>query len=395
MSEIQVKVTKHGNRKFFVMYYDCPETGKRFSKSTKQTRRRDAEKAAGKWQEQLEQGTYQPRSKLSWQAFVIRFENERMPALAPKTQAAIDSALNHVRELLAPSADTGKLRLHAVDAQALSRLQAKLRETGIRETSIACHLRHVRVVLSWGAKMKFIREVPAIDMPKVPKGARHMKGAPITEAEFRLMLAAVPSVRPDDAEFWRSLLWGLWYSGLRLGEAMALSWDRNDSLSVDFTGKRPRLRIYAEAQKSRKDQYLPIAPDFANWLAETDEFQRFGKVFAVPVEDGKPYSLDRVSKVLTAIGKAAGVKVAEETGRKVKYASAHDLRRSFGNRWARKVAPALLQKLMRHAEISTTMRYYVDLDSDSIADELWEIEGVGTSVGTGEQDTTSKPEQPR
>ena len=68
----------------------------------------------------------------------------------------------------------------------------------------------------------------------------------------------------------------------------------------------------------------------------------------------------------------------------VKYASAHDLRRSFGNRWARKVMPAVLQKLMRHADISTTMGYYVDLDCDALAEDLYRAEEAekGTILGT-------------
>ena len=55
----------------------------------------------------------------------------------------------------------------------------------------------------------------------------------------------------------------------------------------------------------------------------------------------------------------------------VKYASAHDLRRSFGTRWAKELKPAVLQKLMIHANIGTTTRYYVDLDSDEVAADLW------------------------
>jgi integrase len=39
-------------------------------------------------------------------------------------------------------------------------------------------------------------------------------------------------------------------------------------------------------------------------------------------------------------------------------------------RWARKVMPTVLQKLMRHDSIETTLRYYVDLDADEMAEEL-------------------------
>lgn len=76
----------------------------------------------------------------------------------------------------------------------------------------------------------------------------------------------------------------------------------------------------------------------------------------------------RVSRVISAIGKKAKVVVnkADE-----KYASAHDFRRAFGTRWAKRVMPMVLQKLMRHDSIETTMRYYVDLDADEMAEELW------------------------
>ena len=33
--------------------------------------------------------------------------------------------------------------------------------------------------------------------------------------------------------------------------------------------------------------------------------------------------------------------------------------------------PAVLQRLMRHAEIATTMKYYVTMDADEVADEVW------------------------
>ena len=55
-----------------------------------------------------------------------------------------------------------------------------------------------------------------------------------------------------------------------------------------------------------------------------------------------------------------------------KFASAHDFRRAFGTRWASRVKPPVLQRLMRHRNIQTTLNYYVALDADDIADELWQ-----------------------
>jgi hypothetical protein len=42
------------------------------------------------------------------------------------------------------------------------------------------------------------------------------------------------------------------------------------------------------------------------------------------------------------------------------------------DRWARRIKPATLQMLMRHRSIETTMKYYVNLSADDVADELWQ-----------------------
>ena len=74
------------------------------------------------------------------------------------------------------------------------------------------------------------------------------------------------------------------------------------------------------------------------------------------------------------IGKAVGVRVSaspKDPG-KVKYASAHDLRRSFGERWAAKLMPVQLKELMRHESIETTLRFYVGRNAEAAAKVMWE-----------------------
>jgi integrase len=86
------------------------------------------------------------------------------------------------------------------------------------------------------------------------------------------------------------------------------------------------------------------------------------------LQTGRPITPKRISRIVSAIGKRANVVVNKA---EAKYASAHDLRRSFGTRWAGRVKPATLQLLMRHKSIETTLKYYVEQDADDIADELW------------------------
>lgn len=54
---------------------------------------------------------------------------------------------------------------------------------------------------------------------------------------------------------------------------------------------------------------------------------------------------------ISAIGKVEGMVVSPEAG---KTATTHDLRRTFGTRWAKRVVPATVKELMRHASIDTT-----------------------------------------
>ena len=86
------------------------------------------------------------------------------------------------------------------------------------------------------------------------------------------------------------------------------------------------MRIPADLQKSRKDGIEPITPEFVRFLLETPKAERTGHVF----KPAGNREMAHVSKVISAIGSAAGVVVDKESG---KYASAHDLRRSFGFRW--------------------------------------------------------------
>jgi integrase len=223
-------------------------------------------------------------------------------------------------------------------------------------------------------------------MPKTGEA----KGRALSQAEFDAMLAATKQVRRRDPGVWTRYLYGLWLSGLRLEESLILSWDREAPFCVDLMGRRPVFRIQAKAQKARRSEVTPLTPDFATWLSEVPEDERHGLVFKLPsLMDDTPLNLDRVGKVISDIGRKAGVVVNRESG---KTASAHDLRRSFGTRWAKRVMPAVLQRLMRHANVATTMRYYVDLEAGEVADDLWDRFGPdGQSGNTSGNNRTAAP----
>lgn len=362
-NEIKVTVSKFADRPCYIMRYTDPVTGKRHSRSTDTTTRREAERAAAKWEAELQEGRYQASTNISWQEFRERYESEKLASLAKSTADSAATALNHLERLINPK------NLIVLNSTTLSKFQAKMRLEEMRETTIATHLRHLRAALSWAVSMELLPKVPDLHMPKRARGRTLMRGRPITTEEFERMLAAVPKVRPNDAATWVHYLRGLWLSGLRLEESTVLSWDEDSPIMVDLTGRRPRLRIYAEAEKGHQDRLLPMTPDFAQFLLQTSNVDREGLVFRVVGHyTHEQMTPPRIGRIISEIGKKANVVVRKSEG---KFASAHDLRRSFGTRWAPRVKPATLQLLMRHRSIETTLKYYVAQDADEIADELW------------------------
>jgi integrase len=212
-----------------------------------------------------------------------------------------------------------------------------------------------------------LAEAPKVELPKVDC-EDESGGRPVTLEEFERRLEKTPSVVGEHAApSWQHLLWGLWHSGLRIGEAITLSWDDPQQISVDFGGRRPLFRFPAKRNKRRKTIVARMTPDCAEFLAETLDEDREGFVFDVSVRHR-----DSASHVIAKIGKAAGVVVKlDGEDPPMKYASAHDLRRSFGSRWAKRVMPAVLKELMRHKSIQTTMTYYATQNAESVADDLW------------------------
>lgn len=367
--EVRVKVVLRGGRGYVLRWRD-PETGAWKEKAAKTTSKKEAEKLAAQLEADLTQGRYVAPSKVTWDDFRLAFEAEKLRSLAARSMNSYRSALNHVENALHPE------KLSEVDAAAISRLQNRLRGNGLRESSIATHLRHIRAALKWAYDLGMLVQLPKFQMPKRARGQRLMRGRPITREEFERMLNACDAVRPNDSADWKGLLDGLWCSGLRLSESLELSWNSDAGISVDLSGKFPCFVIAAESEKGFQDRRLPITPEFVELLHRTPLKYRLGKVFVIAQ---RGTGLDRVSRIIVSIGKKAKVLVNKEQG---KFASAHDLRRAFGTRWATRVMPAVLQQLMRHASIETTLKYYVEQNAELLGAELWKFrELVNGSTG--------------
>lgn len=361
---IRVNVIRRAGRKFYEVQWLDPVTGLKKTRSTKEIRKREAERFAARLEESLNNDD-KVINVISWTEFRTQYERIVYPQQAYKTQETTRSTLNAIEHIINPS------RLSVIDEKQILKFQHAIRNRpGVdSEYSVKRHLTELRKLLRWALRNGYLARLPQIDMPRNVRG---MKGRPITTEEFERLLLAVPKIlEPHQVDSWQHLLTGLWWSGLRLGEAMKLHWTNDENLTVQFTGRRPMFLIRAHADKGRKDRVLPMAPEFAEFLLQTPELERKGYVFNPAPKRGEGRPLQGwVSKVITRIGRKSGVKVAEKDGR-IKHASAHDLRRAFGFRWSQKVLPPVLMELMRHESITTTQEFYVGRNAEVSAEQVW------------------------
>ena len=140
------------------------------------------------------------------------------------------------------------------------------------------------------------------------------------------------------------------FTGLRLGELLALQWR-----DVDFAGEAIRVRRSYNVHggvgtpKSGKVRSVPMVPDVATALARLSDRESFtgddDLVFAG--EAGGFHDA-------TALGERYRAALKRAELRQLRF---HDLRHTFGTLAVRRAEVPAVQAWMGHADIQTTMRY--------------------------------------
>lgn len=397
--EINVIVVKRKGLNLYLRYID-PVDGKRREKNSGTTSMRAAQRAAGEWQAELNAGGASSPEFLRWEQFREDFRENYLKHYSDSYATNVDGSLNIVEELMSP--DT----LARITEKWLARFHSLAKKRDVSAYTVRKYFQHLQTALKWAKEQGLIKSVPVFpkQTKQTQRGAKLMKGRPITGEEFERMLASVekslassPSSAPSAiakkqktapkkrqsrtwspvrvkaaAESLRQLLQGLWLSGLRLGEALSLTWDQwADGIRVNVDEDQDVcLMIDGGNQKNRQALTYPVVDDFAEFLLAVPEDKREGFVFNAMGVNGKVCRrVDTVSTWIVDIGKEAKVKVDEKDGSE-KFASAHDIRRAFGTRWAKIVPASLLQQLMRHSSIETTMSFYVNITAKDTMSEI-------------------------
>jgi len=327
---------------------------------------------------------------MRWEDFRDQYSTLQLATLRDGSATDAESRLDIAERILKPRtlgdmADQNAL--HRLRAALLAGVESRRGKPRSPYTAKG-YMAAVLASLNWAHLQGWLPAVPKVQKIEVAK-LKAMKGRPLVLEEFERMLDKTARVVGESAAgSWRHVLCGLWSSGLRLDELMHVSWDLPNTIRPEWRrGRLPVLKIPAEMQKNATEEEIPLLPWFEDLLSETPGPQRTGWIFypaSLQVRLGRKPRHGRpdaewVGKIISRIGKAAGIIVDhgdERTGKPVKYASAHDLRRSCAERLLDSgVPPLVICRVLRHASWETTRKHYAPGDVQKDAGVLQERTG--------------------
>lgn len=346
---IVVHVQRRGRGNFSLWWIG--EDGKREEEFIRGIGEQEAWKRAGAKEYQLNYAPQETARDTTWRDFRLQFSRVYLSDAKPKTFRAYVTALNSIERILQP--------VHLTDITTAS-LLAYAANADISRSSVVSYLSHLQVALNWAKKVELIESVPEIEFPKVKEVS---KGRPISVAEFSKMIEVAKEVRmkEGDAEKWIRLMEGIWFTGLRISEAVTIEWE-SQTAGISLDKFHDGYVIIYREHKRGKPVTLPVMPDCVEWIDKEFTGERNGRVFGLDVRP------DWAVKIITRIGEKADILVSATSrrGGGPKFASAHDLRRSFAARWAEVLPESILAAIMRHRSPETTRKHYAIIDAKRI-----------------------------
>lgn len=339
-SRVTVWIQHFKDRPALMLQWLDPDTGKRKSQSARTDDEKVAEQRRADLESDLNHGRHASAERMSWEAFRDRFEDEYLPNSRPGTVKIFRLVLDDFETICTLR------QLRSITPRTISAFVSGLRKKKGRcgnvtmgAYTIAVRLNFLHIVLNWAVDQSLLTKCPTFPEVKVPQKYPQ----PVAEETVDRLLDKAPT---EDLRVF--MLCG-WLAGLRLAETFALEWEPTDKAPwIDFT--RKRIWLPADFVKAVKDQWVPLDPKLSKALQQLP--RRGKKVFRILGKLGKPLIESSVSALVSLLAQQAGVKLTMKA-----------LRKGFGCRYAAKVSTHVLQRLMRHADIETTMAYYANIDT--------------------------------
>lgn len=225
-----------------------------------------------------------------------------------------------------------------------------LNETGVSYATAASHISYMHIYFNHLIESKFYDEKnPFIRLKKEDK--KYIRIIP--DNHFDMILKYLKDTK---TELYRFILF-LRYTGFRLNEAAQLKWEQ-----IKFDENIISMTTFKD---NNRNDLFPLNIENGKLKEFLLSFKKeSGKLFNLNSEWIRQPFQKAIEKINTDKRKE------DENWKDIPKYTIHDIRRTFCSKYASKLTPIELMKLARHKDITTTLKFYVNLDVNAIADKL-------------------------
>lgn len=333
--------------------------GKRYSKSFKT--RKEAEFFAEKTQKEIREGKRQV-TKMALKAYYQEHKRLMNGNIAPTTLTLHLSSM----ELLADIVGWDKY-LNKVTVRDVEKLRSVRFKAGIAPATANKDIKTLRRVFNLAILRGYLSEGsnPCSGLPMLKVGSKRKNY--IKPQEFRDIYSLTSGA------LWKALLTTFYTCGLRLNEALNLTWQ-----DVDFdegmlhvTRKKSEGFVQAWTPKDHQLRSIPlpeqtlslltawqcIAPEKCSYVFMDHERWLYYKQQVEQRQWSKGQDLvNNILRRFKTLCRKAGVK---------QY-TVHDIRRSCITNWAKQLPIHVVKELAGHSDIKTTQEYYLSVQPEDI-----------------------------
>ncbi len=232
----------------------------------------------------------------------------------------------------------GKKKLDLITSLNIEEFKALNKNKGLANKTINEHITVLNTILKFAVEWSELEKKPKIKLLKVPPQDYDF----LSFEESDLLLSSTDGMLKD-------MILLVLRTGLRYGEIRALSWsDINFETNV-ISVRKSFYRNILGVPKNSKERHIP----FDYEVREIFERRKKSKGFVFTDKNGNFLEENLARRALKKAISNLDLKNKED--RKIMW---HALRHSFASHLAMKGCPiVVIQKLMGHSSVSTTMRY--------------------------------------